>query len=396
MGGVAIIAERMAPEPGGLARATARIAAMAAARGESVHVVGLSPDAIPGERITRSLGDVTVHELGRLDQHEDRLRAWTEHVVDVMELAELDLVHGMYGAPAGFVATLAAAFAGAPSIVSLRGNDFDRGLFRPGLPQLSMAVERATVVTAVTRVMARRAAACFGRAVRFVPNGVDATAFKRETPDNSLRVSLGLGDARVIGFSGELREKKGMRFLLPGFAALAKKRDLHLLLIGGLREDAQAAWAAFERAEPEVARRVHHLRYDEDPRRLSHRLALCDVMVFPSLYEGMPNAVLEAMAAECAIVATDVGGHAELIEHGSSGALISLRDLDQLPEAIGEMLELSPEQRRAMGGRARQTVLERHSLDAEQQAWSEIYDAARAAAAADHHAARQQGSGDQR
>jgi glycosyltransferase involved in cell wall biosynthesis len=382
MTGVAIVAERMLPERGGLARATARIAAMAAERGEEVHVVRLAAEGVPGMRYRREQQGVVVHEIGRLEREEDRLRAFTEHVVEVMDQAELDLVHGVYGHPAGFVAALAGGFAGRPSIVSLRGNDFDRGLFRATLPQLSLAVGRGTVVTAVTRGMARRAEASFGRPLRFVPNAVDATAFRRETADNSLRASLRLGDAAVIGFSGELREKKGLRFLLPAFAALARERDVRLLLIGGLRQDAEPAWEAFVRAEPEAAKRVLRLRYDDAPTRLSQRLALCDVMVFPSLYEGMPNAALEAMAAECCILATDVGGHGELIVHGTSGALLSLRDLDRLPDAIAEMLDLPADERRAMGRAARATVIEGHSPDAERDAWEAVYAEARAAAAA--------------
>lgn len=377
MSGVAIVAERMTPEKGGLARATARVAAMAASRGEAAHVICLSGDGIPGMRTLREDGDVRIHELGRPHKAEDQLRAWTEHVAEVVQAEALDLVHGMYAVQAGYVAVLAAAFAGVRSVVSLRGNDFDRGLFRPTLPQLSVAIRRASVVTAVTKEMARRAEVIFGRRCRFVPNAVDTDAFKKETPDNTLRASLGLGDAQVIGFSGELREKKGMRFLLPAFAALTRRRDVRLLLIGGVRDDAEEAWEVFQRAEPEAAKRIHILKYDDDAERMSQRLALCDVMVFPSLYEGMPNAVLEAMAAERAILATDVGGHPELIRHGKSGALLSLPDLAVLPEAIAEMLALPQKKRRAMGQRARKRVRKRHSPERETKAWAKIYDRAR-------------------
>ena len=100
-------------------------------------------------------------------------------------------------------------------------------------------------------------------------------------------------------------------------------------------------------------------------------------MVFPSLFEGMPNAVLEAMAAECAILATDVGGHPELIEHGVSGALLSLRDLDRLPEAIGEMLDVPEDERRAWGRAARARVRDGHRPADEDAAWADVYAAAR-------------------
>ena len=377
MSGVAIVAERLAPERGGLARATARIAGMAAERGEAVHVLHLVGDHTPGARRRIDREDFTEHAIGRLDRDEDRWRAFVGHVVDVVQLYDLDLVHGIYGTTAGYVAVIAAASTGLASVVSLRGNDVDRGLFHASLPQLSLAVERADEVTAVTREMASRVGRLYEREVRFVPNAVDAGAFVRRTPDNSLRASLGLGDGPVLGFSGELREKKGLRFLLPAFAALRRERPVSLCLIGGLREDAEPAWEAFSRAEPDAAAAVHRLRYDQDPERLSRRLALCDGMVFPSLFEGMPNAVLEAMAAECAILATDVGGHPELVEHGESGALLSLRDLDRLPEAMAEMLDLPAEQRRAWGRAARARVMAGHLPAHESRAWAEVYAAAR-------------------
>ncbi|HZO16417.1 MAG TPA: glycosyltransferase family 4 protein [Polyangiaceae bacterium] len=371
---IAVVAQRFPPEPGGLARASERIADLAVQRGEQVHVITFSRKVAPGARTTREQGRYLLHAIGELADEERALRALVDHGAAVVEDNALDLVHGIYG---GFAATLIADFTARPSVVSLRGNDFDRGLFRAELPRLEHAMRRATVVTAVTRQMAERAGRVFGREVRYVPNAVDAEAFRRETPDNSLRASLGLGEAQVIGFAGELREKKGMRFLLPAFAAVARRRNVHLLLIGGLREEAQAAMEVFRRAEPGAFERVHVLPYERSAQRLSGLYALCDVMVFASLFEGMPNAVLEAMAAECAILATDVGGHRELIEHGASGALVSLNDLDRLPEAIEEMLDLPAERRRELGAVARRRVMDQHSLERESVAWGEIYSAAR-------------------
>ncbi|MEM1033125.1 MAG: glycosyltransferase family 4 protein [Myxococcota bacterium] len=377
MSGVVIAAERLAPERGGLARATARIAEMAAARGEEVHVVRQVGDHVPGARRQIARQGYLEHALGRRDGDEANARSFVDHIVDVVESCGADLVHGIYGTTAGYAATVAGAFANVASVVSLRGNDVDRGLFRAEMSRLMLAVERASVVTAVTREMARRVGRLARREVQFVPNAVDTQAFVRRTPDNTLRVSLGLGDGPVIGFSGELREKKGLRFLLPAFAALRRDMPLSLCLIGGVRPDAEEAFDAFTRAEPDAAAAIRTLRYASEPDVLGQRLALCDVMVFPSLYEGMPNAVLEAMAAECAILATDVGGHGELIEHGVSGALLSLRDLDRLPEAIREALDLPVATRRAWGRAARARVQEGHRPEDETRAWAQVYAQAR-------------------
>ena len=79
------------------------------------------------------------------------------------------------------------------------------------------------------------------------------------------------------------------------------------------------------------------------------------------------------MAAARPVLATDVGGHRDLIVHGDTGALLSPRDLNRLPEAIGEMLDLSEPERAALGSRARAYVIARHSPEAERDAYAALY-----------------------
>jgi glycosyltransferase involved in cell wall biosynthesis len=324
--------------------------------------------------VARHEGSLVEYHVGRLPRETDALMALTDHVLELVSAQGLELVHGLYAVHAGYAATLGAACAGVPSIVSLRGNDLDRGLFRSDqLPLLAHAVERATRVTGVSRELCHKASRVFGRSVDYVPNAVDAEAFRPETPDNSLRASLGLGEDPVVGFVGELREKKGMRFLLPAFAELNRRRPARLLLIGGVREEAREALARFGESAPQAADRIRLIDYDRNPQRLCRWLALCDLLVFPSLYEGMPNAVLEAMAAARPILATDVGGHRDLIEHGTTGALLPLSALDRLPDAIEEMLDLGREQRERLGKNARARVLEHHRPEAEYAAYAAIY-----------------------
>ncbi|MBK8011682.1 MAG: glycosyltransferase [Deltaproteobacteria bacterium] len=94
---------------------------------------------------------------------------------------------------------------------------------------------------------------------------------------------------------------------------------------------------------------------------------------FPSLFDGTPNALLEAMAAGRPILSTDAGGQADLIEHGVTGALLSTERLDVLPDAIEEMLDLDPRERAQMGERARAFVATNHRLDDERCAYQALY-----------------------
>jgi glycosyltransferase involved in cell wall biosynthesis len=377
-GSVLIISERALPERGGVAVATSRLAGQAARRGEHVELVSFAREVPPGARHVREEGGLVHHRVGLLADEEESLRALADHARDAAEQAKVDLVHGIYASRAGFVAALVASFLDRPSVVSVRGNDVDRGLFRSAdLPRLELALSRATEATAVSRELAKKSAALAGRGVHFIPNAVDCAAFKPEARDNSLVASLGLGDDPVIGFVGELREKKGMRFLLPAFAELVTRRPVRLLVIGGFRADARPAEEAFARSAPEAAARMHVVPYTRSAKRLSRLLSLCDLVVFPALFEGMPNALLEAMAVGRPLLATDAGGHRDVIRHGDNGALLSLADLDALPDAIEELLDWPSEERQRLGRAARDWVAEHHRPDQESEAYGRVYAAAR-------------------
>ena len=369
-----IVAERVEPRRGGLAVATSRIARHAVEAGMTVHLVYPSKEVAPGLSGRRERGGVVHHPVGVGGRLDEDFMALHHHTLAVAKAVRADIIHGIYATRPGWVAATVARELSVPSVVSLRGNDLDRGLWRSDeLPFLQGALTTASAVTGVSRALCRRASAIFGRPVEHITNAVDVERFRPEARDPSLVASLELQGCEVIGFLGELREKKGMRFLLPAFDALCARRNVALLLIGGIRDDAREAFSAFQRMAPEAAARVRVIDYARDADRLSRLLALCDVMVFPSLFDGTPNALLEAMAAGRPILATDAGGQADLIEHGVTGALLSTERLDVLPGAIEEMLDLDPRERAQMGERARAFVAANHRLDDERCAYQVLY-----------------------
>ena len=76
---------------------------------------------------------------------------------------------------------------------------------------------------------------------------------------------------------------------------------------------------------------------------MARHLRLCDVVLLPSVWDGMPNALLEAMACGRPVIASDAGGIAEVVEHGVSGLLVPRASLHRLGEAVLELLGLGPE-----------------------------------------------------
>lgn len=380
MSGILLFAERVPPQRGGLAVATGRIAGHARALTGAAHVVHPSRDLEPGVVGHRRRDDLEYHPVGAYPEDEATLRACADLGRRLIARHGLELVHGIYATRAGYLAALVGAEAGRPSVVSLRGNDLDRGLYRAqDLPFLQFALQRASAVTGVSRALSRTAQAFAGRPVRHVTNAVDAERFEPRGRDNTLRAALGVGSSVTLGFLGELREKKGMRYLLPALDALVGRGlDVRLLLIGGVRADVKPHFEAFARMAPEASARVHVVDYVRDPARLSALLGQCDLMVFPSLYDGTPNAVLEAMACARPILATDAGGQADLLEHGETGALLPVERLPHLPDAIEEMLGLGDAQLSRFGRAARAQVEAAHTPAAERAAYGEVYAEARA------------------
>ena len=165
----------------------------------------------------------------------------------------------------------------------------------------------------------------------------------------------------MLCFSGELRHKKGLAPLLAAFLEVRAARPACLLVIGEVRVRDQAALASFAAEHPEARARLIVTGHLEDPREVARHLRLCDLFLQPSLWDGLPNSVLEAMACERLVLASDAGGIPEAIEHGQSGFLVPRTDLHRLGEAIQEVLSLPADRRRSIASAARHRIRETFS-----------------------------------
>ncbi len=348
------IAERFPPDIGGLASSGGRIAAALCQLGIEVDVLVwsryLQPgEVLPPEPIAENAKTPQVYRVG-LYRHWDMSMPHTLNVLDwLYQTRQYDAVWGHYLFPAGFLAVWFAQLKGLPSTISARGNDIDKGMFPPGdFARLLWTLERASLITAVSQDLKYKIRHLSRRDdVMLLKNAVNPEIFSPIASEGdkaaavALRTQLGIAsDEIVLGFAGEVREKKGQSFLFKALTKVRSQRPACLLVIGEVRANQEAALQIYATQYPEDAQRIIITGHLTEPAAVAQHLRLCDVYLQPSLWEGMPNALLEAMACGCVCIGSDAGGIPEVMEHGKTGFIIERSHLHKLGEAILECLEL--------------------------------------------------------
>lgn len=224
---------------------------------------------------------------------------------------QVDVVLGSWAYPDGYAAVMLADLLGVPAVVKLHGSDINvLGTKAAARWGISRALSGAGRVVAVSRPLAERAIA-LGAArdrVDIVPNGVDADQFH---PRDRLEARSGLGlppDKKLVLYVGRVEEQKGAFDLVRALAwSGAELRNTELVMVGD-----GAGLDACRRLAGRLHVPVHFVGtrpHDEIPQWL----AASDLLALPSWNEGMPNAVLEALASGRRVVATRVGGIPDLV-----------------------------------------------------------------------------------
>ena len=368
---IALLSEKYTPDIGGLAISTGRMGHLLTSAGHEVRVFAPTLNLPPSEKRILPVGGVSVTRFGAHKRADDTLVDWFELLIAEHQRDPFDLLHAYFLPQAGFVAAYAGKYLNIPSVVSIRGNDIERAAFDPTkFSHVMYALQNAGAVTTNASELAKKARAFIDREIFFIPNGIDVDLFKPMQKNEALAELLGLGSQPVIGFVGELREKKGLKTLLTAYAQADRLNPASLLIVGEVRagED-KFLFDEFQRSIPNSRIIVTGTIPHKD---MPAYYSLMDVFVLPSLRDGMPNAVLEAMACEQAVIATPVGGVLDVLEDGKNGVSVNAGDANKLSEIIHGLIS-NPEKRKMLGAAARETVLKQFTPNKELDANLQIY-----------------------
>ncbi len=281
---------------------------------------------------------------------------------------EVDVAHS-HEFTMGVVGTAAARLLRIPVVITMHGGEYFAGAGRRRWA-LRWAVGAATAIAAVSPESARTTEEILGVSpgtVRVVPNGRRFTVGCRKRG----RAALGLGEeTHVILSVGSLYPVKGHDVLIRAFARLAgsgARSDLILAVAGQEVGRGREFMALADTLG--VASQVLFLGHRED---VSDILAGADLFVLPSRSEGLPLALLEAMAAGKPIVASAVGGIPSVSRHQHEALLVPPDNVGALAGALHEVLS-DPTGSLEMGVRARARALELYTAEAMTNRYIDLY-----------------------
>jgi glycogen synthase len=249
-----------------------------------------------------------------------------------------------------------AAWLGLPLVTLFRGNDFDAAIF--SLQRRAVvreAIERSARVCVVSRDKRDRILALYPTArVAFTPNGIDLDDWSALPSDGEAarrwRLDHVPDGKRVLGLFGQIKPKKGGLQIVNALLASGLGAKVHLLLVGEIHETVRERLLAESNALASTL-----IPFVDRYALIRHYLA-CDALAIPSYYDGMPNALLEAMGLGLPILASDAGGMNDVLRDGVHGFVFPAGDDDGCRQALCRFVDASAEALQHMGAACRQAA----------------------------------------
>lgn len=374
------------PDVGGVGESVHRIAQMLSSLGYEVHVAVFRAifraereQAIAGNYRragyqTTTQDGITVHRLyaavrSMAAKEQDYLSDLYDQLSILHRSYRFDLLHAFFINEMGFLTTLLAGENGIPVINSIRGADLHKHIFSPQQHgQITWTLEKSAWTTFVSRDLMKRARTLVptieSRSSAFW-NSIAPIQFDR-LPAPVLRDRL---RGTVIGSVGSFRDKKGVEYLLDACRDL-QDLDFTLLFVGDFVGKEADYWQQ-ELRDSGVADRVVVTGKLSRSEALAY-LPYIDIFTIPSIHDGCPNALLEAMLAAKAIVGTNVDAIGEILEDGVNSLVINPFSSNELAAAVRQLIE-EPNLRQQFGIAARDKVLSQLSRSVERENWQRVY-----------------------
>jgi N-acetyl-alpha-D-glucosaminyl L-malate synthase BshA len=289
--------------------------------------------------------------------------ALATRMAEVAQLYDLDLLHVHYAIPHSVSAMLARQMLAAaprakrlPFVTTLHGTDITLvGLDRSYLPITRYSIEQSDGVTAISSYLRERTQRIFDvkNKIEVIYNSVNCDVYYRNTKiQEEMRREYAPNNQRVLVHLSNFRPVKRLTDVIEIFDRVHKQVPSRLLLIGDGPDRSVAEWLAVQKG-------IHDdVLFLGKQDQIYEKLSIADIMLMPSELESFGLAALEAMACEVVPISTRSGGVPEVIDHGKTGFLADVGDVDSMARYALDLLT-NEERLREMGRQARAVALDR-------------------------------------
>lgn len=343
--------------------ATYNIAKHLARRGYEVHVITALDKGLPKESMEEGF---YVHRIfWRKIRFAGVISFWTK-VFLVLRKVNPDMIH-VQSIEMCIPAFIAKKLMKKPYVVWGQGSDvYLPGKFIKSISKL--VLKNANTVIALTDDMKKEMQKICSRDVSVIPNGIDLSSFEdlsRKEARSKLQIK---DDEKVILFVGTLRPVKGIRYLIEAMRLIKDKNEsTKLFLVGDGEEREYLKNLVKGLILEECVRFIGKLPNEKVP----ECMVASDVFVLPSLSEGFPVVILEAMASGLPIISTKVTGLLEIVKDGKNGILVESKSPDEIAEKV--LLILGDDELREKISENNREEAKRYSWDSAVDKLEEIY-----------------------
>ena len=329
---IAILVALFPPEwLAGTEIATYNISKHLAIRGYEVHVITSLDKGLPRESTEQGF---YIHRIGwQKVRFLGAISFWLEILATLREIKP-DIVHSQ-DVGMGMPGFLAKKLLKKPHIVWGRGIDvYDPGLLMK--PFSKLVLQNADTVIALTKDMKGKIQEICNREIRVIPNGIDLQEFNSTRRNGMQYKRQADTDEKLIIYIGRFRSNKGVNYLIEAMNIIRQKNQCVRLLLGG--DGPEEENLKYLTRQLKLGCNIDFLGQIPN-KQVPQYMAAAYVFVLPSLNEGFPNVVLEAMASGLPIIASKVGGLPEIIKEGENGFLVEPRNPGQIAEKVLLLLQ---------------------------------------------------------
>ena len=352
---ILIINSEYPPIGGGAGNASANLGRLFVAKNHEVSVLTTRFRGLAHQEIRDG---IHIHRIPAMRKNFDRSGPLEQvsfivlgclSIISFVRTWKPDIVVAFFGIPSGVIAWFAHKLFGLPYVVSLRGGDV------PGFRPYDFAIYHR-MVAPVLRWVWRKGAAVVANSdglktlangfekeipIRVIPNGIDL---------NTYQPASRMWSPPHLLFVGRLVYQKGLDLLIEALSTL-KDIPWKLSIVG---DGPQSELLQNMAGKLGLAERIDFLGW-QAREALPEFYQKANLFIFPSRHEGMPNAVLEAMACGLPVIASRIAGNEELVENDETGLLVEPENISSLRGALEKLL-LNEARCRKMGEQGRQRV----------------------------------------